>query len=312
MNTDKNYDTTPEIDLIEIIGVLFKKKILILSLTFSATALAVIYSLSLPNIYTSKTLLSPTSTENSISNKLGNYSAIAGIAGINLPSNSNSKTSEAIERIKSFDFFENQFLPHINLEDLVAAVNWNQSENAIKYDKKIFNNQDNKWVKEVNSSRLLKPSNQEAFEEYEKILLISEDKNTSFISMEIKHVSPYISQKWSQLIIQRINSHMRDLDKIEAINSIDFLNSSAQKAQLSGLKDVISNLLETQMRILTLAEASEYYIFKIISSPLAPEKKSGPSRAIICIIGVFFGLFIGIVISLTAHYVGSRKMEPGL
>lgn len=312
MITEKNYDTMPEIDLIEVIGVIFKKKLLILSLTFSATALAVIYSLSLPNIYASNSLLSPTSTESSLGNKLGNYSALAGIAGIDIPANSNNKTTEAIERIKSFDFFENQFLPHINFEDLVAAVNWNQFDNTIIYDKKIFNILDNKWVRDVKLPRLPKPSNQEAFEEYKKILSISEDKNTSFISMEIKHVSPYISQEWSQLIIQRINSHMRDLDKVEATNSIDFLNSVAEKAQLSGLRDVISNLLENQMRTLTLAEANENYIFKIISSPLAPEQKSGPSRAIICILGAFFGFFIGIIISIIVHYLESRKKELSL
>ena len=51
----------------------------------------------------------------------GSYSAIAGMAGINLSSGTENKSLEAIERIKSLDFFANYFLPSIKLEDIYAV-----------------------------------------------------------------------------------------------------------------------------------------------------------------------------------------------
>ena len=38
-----------------------------------------------------------------------------------------------------------------------------------------------------------------------------------------------------------------------------------------------------------LAAASEEYVFQIIDPPVAPELKSEPSRALICILGVLLG-----------------------
>ena len=40
-----------------------------------------------------------------------------------------------------------------------------------------------------------------------------------------------------------------------------------------------------------MASATESYIFKVINSPAVPEKKSAPSRALICLLVTFFGLF---------------------
>ena len=47
-----------------------------------------------------------------------------------------------------------------------------------------------------------------------------------------------------------------------------------------------------------LASANEDYVFKIIDSPLIPEEKSKPSRALICIFGTILGAFINLIIIL--------------
>ena len=54
-------------------------------------------------------LLAPTGEEETLGKKLGGYSSLAGIAGINISSERGSKSKEAIERIKSYDFFIEEF-----------------------------------------------------------------------------------------------------------------------------------------------------------------------------------------------------------
>ena len=51
----------------------------------------------------------------------------------------------------------------------------------------------------------------------------------------------------------------------------------------------MSSLIQDQVQVLMLAEASDDYVFKPIVSPIAPEKKSKPSRALICILGTIIG-----------------------
>lgn len=296
-----------EVSLKEIFLVLSSKKILITTITTLSAIFAVLYSLSLPNIYTSNALLAPTSSEDSLSNKLGSFSPLAGLAGLGLSADPGSKSSEAIARISSYDFFVNQFIPNIDFENLVAAKKWIKTSNTLNYDSSIFNKTSNKWVTSDKPPFLSKPSNQEAYEIYTKILTISEDKRTSFISISIEHISPFIAEKWLKLIIHNINDHMRELDKSIAKSSIDFLNVTAQKTNLSEMKLVISKLVENQVQILTLAESNKDYVFKAISSPIAPEKKSKPSRSSIASMGTFIGFMISIIISLLLYYLAPKK-----
>ena len=79
-NTDNidNYDA--EIDLKELFLILWNKKILISIITTIAAILSVLYALSLPNIYSSHALLAPSNPNESLTSKLGAYSALAGMA----------------------------------------------------------------------------------------------------------------------------------------------------------------------------------------------------------------------------------------
>ena len=214
-----------------------------------------------------------------------------------------SKTQEAIERIKSFEFFSKHFIPNIQLENLMAVKKWIPEENTLIYDENLFNPNTKVWKRDVSYPKKIIPSNQEAFEEvYEKILSISMNKNSGFVSISITHKSPMIAKKWLDLIILNINESMRELDKQSSQRSIDFLNESTKLTSVRSINDVISILLENQMQTLMLANSQKDYVFKIIESPIAPEKKSGPGRALICIILTFLGGLFSICVVFVQHY----------
>tara|TARA_B100000780_G_scaffold261631_1_gene214213 strand:- start:43121 stop:44047 length:927 start_codon:yes stop_codon:yes gene_type:complete len=307
MNNENFNNTDNEIDLKELFLAIWSKKILITLITTSAAIFSVLYALSLPNIYTSYALLAPTSVEDSLSGKLGAYSSLAGIAGISLPAESAGKSTEAIERIKSYDFFEDEFLPSIKIENLVATKKWIESSNDIIYNDKIFDKAANKWALNTDTLDSVKPSNQEAYEIYGEILSIEENSKNGFITISLEHVSPFIAKEWLNLIILKINNHMKQLDKILAENSINYLNRTSEKTNLTQIKGAISKLLQEQIQTLMLAEASKDYVFKPISSPIAPEKKSRPTRAFICILGTLLGFMLSVLISLGLYFINKEK-----
>ena len=96
-----------EIDLNGIFNIIWDRKYFISSLTSIFAVLSIIFSLFLPNIYTSSALLAPSNGDQSLSSKLSGYSSLAGLAGVNISNDADLKTIEAIERIKSFEFFSN-------------------------------------------------------------------------------------------------------------------------------------------------------------------------------------------------------------
>ena len=153
-----------EIDLSEIFDVLWKGKWIIVSLTAFVSVLAVIYSLLLPNIYESKAVLTPADSSNSISRSLQNYAGLAGLAGINLNTASDeSNSAQAMQKLRSLSFFENNILPNIFLPDLMALKSWDLRTNTLNYDKRIYDEKTKTWVRDYSHPSTQIPSAQESF-----------------------------------------------------------------------------------------------------------------------------------------------------
>ena len=291
-----------EIDFKELILLFWKKKVTIILLTTAFAVFSVAYALYLPNIYQSKSLLAPTDQQESLSSKLSSYKNLAGLAGVSLPGTGTTKTNEAIERIRSFKFFSEQFLPLIKLENLMALKKWEPENNSLVYDESLYDVKQSKWIRDVKYPLKVIPSEQEAFLTYLEILSINVDDETGFVSISMDHMSPVIAKKWLDIIIMNINTNMRELDKEKAKNSINFLNESSGSTSVQSIKIAIAALLEEQMQTLMLASSDEDYIFKVIDAPIVPEIKSSPSRAIICIVITLLGGFLSLLIVLVQSY----------
>ena len=179
--------TGNELDFKLLIQVILKRKKFILLITSIMFSLSLVLAIISPNIYTSKATLLMSNPEESLSNMLGGYSGLAGFAGVSFLSGSGDKSDEAIERIQSFDFFSKYFLPNIKLENLMAVRRWDAEKNKIDYRDSKFDEKTQKWVRDVDFPKKPRPSSQEAFEVYEKILTAEKDNRTNFIYLSLEH-----------------------------------------------------------------------------------------------------------------------------
>lgn len=296
VNNDINLDH--EINLRQLVLAIWYKKITILSIFLIFSLLSVSYSLSLKDIYTSSSVLAATRSDESLSSNISGFSQIAGSVGIPLPSADSRLSKEALAKIKSFDFFSNEILPNIHIKNILAVEKWSPKENIIVYDKNIYLEESDKWLGNVEDPRLTIPSIQKAHREFQKMVDISIDKNTGFVTLSVSHQSPYLAQKWTAMIIQKINESMREEEKILAERSISFLEETSKTENLQSIRDAISNLLESQIKSLMLVSANENYVYKILDAPIVPEIKSSPQRALIFIAGSLLGLILGILVSI--------------
>lgn len=300
MNQEDKYND--EIDLYELFIIAWNKKFFVVSLTSIFAIISVIYSLSLPNVYTSTSLLAPSNQEDTFTSRLGGMSGLASIAGVNLSQSNATTSDEAIGRVKSFNFFSNYILPNIKLENLLAVKEWVSESNTIIYDQGVFDSKTNKWLGNDFNINNTQPSNQQAYRRYSDIFSINVDEENGFVSFSIKHQSPELAKKWLDLIIYNINESMREIDKRDAQNAINFLNESTNTTSIQSIREVISALLESKMQTLMLASTNKDYVFKVLDSPIVPELKSGPYRSIICLIGTLIGGFISLLIVFIQHY----------
>lgn len=311
-NYNKSSDDYEDlINLRELFDILMHGKWIIISATTFVTIAGVVYSLFLPNIYESKALVVPVGSSSGISRALQGYSGLAGLAGISLPSANagESNSVKAMEKITSLSFFENNIIKNIFLPDLMALKSWNPNSNTLIYDQDIYNQDKNTWVRDYSYPQKQIPSAQESFKVFlTDHLALSEDKNTGFITISIKHKSPYVAKQWTELIINEVNSFYRQQDKSKSEKTVRYLNKQISMNSLSEVKRVISELMQDETQKLALIEANEFYVFDYIDQPVVEEEKSEPNRLTIIFLSLFLGIILSIVLVFLNHYFLKKEV----
>ena len=299
-----------EVDLRELFYVLLEGKWIIVSVTSFVSIIGIIYSLFLPNIYESKAMLVAVNPSSGISGALQSYSGLAaGLTGIRLPSGGDEGNStKAIKKISSLIFFENNILTNIYLPDLMAVKSWDYKTNTLAFDNSIYKIDSNTWVRDYSYPQQQIPSAQESFEVFStEHLSLSEDKKSGFITLSIKHQSPFIAKKWADLVVNEVNAFYRQKDKSESERAVSYLNQQISMTVLSEIKQVLAQLLQEETKKLTLIEANKFYVFDYIDPPAVMEQKLEPKRALICILSALLGGMISFLLVLIRHYVFSEK-----
>ena len=292
-----------EANLTEIFKIIWDGKRLIIYIGVIFSIFAVIFSLFLPNIYRAESILVPAIDSASEKSSIGNVSGLASLAGINIGDvDGPSKSDQAMEKILSLSFFSQHILPHIYLPNLMAYDYWDEKNNGNFYKKDEYDVENEEWIREVSSPFQRIPSPQDAHIQFTKLINISQDDETGFILLSVEHESPSIAFVWSNLIFNEVNKFFRMRDKLEAEESISYLNQQISETNFAEVKQALSELIQTELQKLTLIQSNEDYVFKYIDPPAIEEFKSKPSRALICIfIGILGGL-IGITIVLLRHF----------
>jgi hypothetical protein len=296
------------IDLREFFYALWEGKWIIVSLTAFASIFGVIYSLSLPNIYESKAILVPVNSSSSISGALRSYSGLAGLAGISLPAGGDEGNSaKAMQKIKSLSFYENHILTNIHLPDLMAFKSWDSETNTVSYNENAFDTTSNTWIVDDSDPMQKIPSAQKSFQAFKSQLNLIVDNKTGFVTLSIKHQSPFLAKQWVELVVNEVNSFYRQKDKLESEKAVSYLNQQISMTSLSEIKQVLAQLLQEETKKLTLIEANQFYVFDYIDPPAVMEEKSAPTRSTICIIIALLGGILSTLLVLFRYYVLSVK-----
>ena len=296
-------ETEDEINLLAVMGLIWREKVTVISITAVFAVLSVVYALSLPNIFRAHALLLPVSEDSSMrfSQQLG---LAANFTGIDIGSSS-GKTQASLATLQSREFI-NQFIHKHELLPWLFASRYQPSIRASTIDSNIYNTDSGEWnVGNSNSASI--PTNWEAYETFSGALTVSENQGTGLITLSLEWIDPGLAASWLNLLIADANDYLRDKDTIEATESVDFLQDQLESTQLLEMQRMLYQLIESQMRTLMLADAKEGYAFEVIDPAVAPENKSRPRRSIICISITFLGAMLSVVFVLARNAWAHRS-----
>lgn len=256
-----------------------------------------------PNEYASKALLSPVDEDSSLANVARRFDGIAQLAGFSLGGSEVSEVDIALEVLKSRDFIFEFITKRELLIPLFGGYDWDSVNNIVKIDPDTYDVDNNKWVREVDPPFSPEPSLEEAYKLWmEDIMDVSIDRQTKFIDIKIKYISPYESQKWLTWIIQDVNNLLRKRDVDVADRAIGYLQTEVVNTESLELREVYYSLIEEQTKTKMLAFSNKYYALDVIDSPSFSLKKVGPFRLLLSILGLIVGYFAGLFASLVIQY----------
>ena len=286
-----------EIDLNQVLRILWQNKMLLTGIIALFSLIALVYSLFLPNVYKSEALLNPVGEQSSMSSSSRGMGGIASLAGINLGTDSFGNNSlKALDKLSSLSFFTDHILPNIFLPDLMALDSWDSTNNKIIYDANIYDEVTQSWVRDFKYPQTQVPSPQESYEIFiQNHFSMSQDSETLFVTIAVKHQSPFIAHQWTELIVKELNKFFRIKDKAEAQAAIDYLNKQLALTSFTEIKVAIAELFQKKTQQLTLIEVSDFYVYDYIDPPAIMEKKSEPKRLIILVIGGFTGIIVALL-----------------
>jgi hypothetical protein len=190
----------------------------------------------------------------------------------------------------------------------MALKSWNSKTNTLTFNDSIYDTSTNTWIRDFSYPGQQIPSAQESFKVFKSKLSLNVDKNTGFVTLSIKHQSPFIAKQWTELIINEVNAFYRQKDKSESEKAVRYLNEQILITGLSEIKQSIAQLLQEETKKLTLIEANQYYVFDYIDPPAVMERKSEPKRSLIFILSALLGGMLSIVFVLIRHYVIKQKV----
>lgn len=295
-----------EIDLRELFTAIWQGKWIIIAITTLFAVASVFYAINQPNIYKSEALLAPAEQDKAggLGALAGQFGGLASLAGVNLGSGGGvDKTQMALEVLKSRQFTSEFIQKHNILPDLMAVESWNRKTNKIIYNKYVYNQAENKWLREVKAPLKPEPSMQEAYKLFSQLVSANINTENGMITIAVEHVSPYIAQQWVNWLIRDINKTMKQRDVLEANKSTQFLMSQLEQTKIADIRAVLYKLVEEQAKTIMFANVRDEYVFKTIDPAIVPEQKFKPKRALICVFGVLLGGFFSTLLVLVRHFI---------
>ncbi|PCJ35829.1 MAG: hypothetical protein COA93_02435 [Alphaproteobacteria bacterium] len=288
-----------EINLIELVLILKKYWILVISSGPIVGIITFVILMYIPNIYVSEILLSPRAMEEG--NKLsGGLSAIGSLAGVKLGGSGDVKVPVALEIIKSrrfqVDFVHRRDL----IVDLFALKSWDGQNNI--YDDEIYDIANGKWVRDVKFPRTPEPQDWEIFETFSQLIIVKED-DKGFIKVLLESRSPVLSKKWLTWIIEDVNEYMRQREQKELKISMNFLTKSLEDVALQNIRQIFFQLIAEQTKKLMMTESHKDFVFEILDPAFQPVSAAKPKKLLILVAMMMLAFILTSISVIVREYM---------
>lgn len=328
MNETENLNSDDEIDLLDLVSVLLKRKWLIIGITGIAMTLVLIYAAVslilppetsyLPNEYTPQAhmLINDSSSSGGGMSSLLSSSglgSLASLAGIKAPSGS-TFSALAIYLSQSNSFLD-------SVVDKFALIERYKIKKSPR----------------ATSRATLKKNLMVEFDDKAGVLSIKfTDIDPVFAQSIVNYAVEYLGNRFAEMDLDKnklqkenfedniqntyneiikLENESQKLDKSAAMGGYTSNGSSMVLESTRIMREIeaqqaVYTQLKAQYELLKVEMASESPIFQVLEYAEVPDQKSGPSRGMLCLIVTFAAFFGSIFLSFVLNAIENIRKDP--
>lgn len=308
----QRYLEEDEIDLRELGRTIWSHKFGIAIFSFLVTAAAVLFALSKPNEYESKTLLMP--TESAKPSVGGNLAALAGMAGVDIGGGGAPGPEESYNALLNDFAFMKSFIKEYNLHKILNSADAVKNYKfALGYDA-IY-----KALNQKNSDETNEPISEEeeifnTYEDLSKMITVAADKKSAILTVSAKNSDAVLAKDLVEKFLKFASEHLRKAEMSDNDQKIAYYDKEMKQTSDVALKLKLAELESALIQKKVLADANEFYNVKQFTKPqVAYEKdKVGPKRALIVVVAFVTSLILGIFGVFFIEFLKSKPREESL
>jgi uncharacterized protein involved in exopolysaccharide biosynthesis len=269
-----------KIDLKELVQALWRKRVLIASLSVGFAVVAAAAAWLQRDKFEATVMISPISkSERDGGGAAGFASQLGGVAALaGLSLGADTQKTEALAVLQS-RALKTEYIAKNDLLPLLFPDRWDAKQRAWKQSKRA-------------------PTLWQASEHFFSIMQVEKDKRTDLWKVSVTWTDPVIAAKWANGLVSLANESMRQRSVREGEAHIAYLNEEGSKTDLAQVRTAIYAVLESEIKNLMLAKGPGDFALRVIDPAVPPQDRSSPNRLLWVVAGLMFGLLTSVLVVL--------------
>jgi capsular polysaccharide biosynthesis protein len=142
---------------------------------------------------------------------------------------------------------------------------------------------------------------------HESIRFVDHNPETDIISIRIRFSDPDLSAQWANNYVAEFNSYMKKRALQEVERKQVFLNQQLQETDMVELHKSIYRLIEAQTAVSMLASSTDEYVLQVLDPAYSPLERFSPARKRVTILGAAGGFSIAFFLIIASVPVKRLK-----
>ncbi len=278
-------------------------KIIGLGVTFSV--IAIVYALSLPNEYSASVVTASNMDKGNKSAGLSGLGGLASLAGVNLGGGDTYSPEVLQKMLLSTSILASFARTYELVPEIMAVESYSLKSNSFSYKESIYDPRTGEWTRKVMYPATQEPSDSEIAHELRQKLNVTYDRATKLISVSYRSYSPEFAPRLVTSLIEHLNQQVRVKERLSTERTIQDIEKILEEANSIEVKVALQSILEEQYKKLTLARTRPEYALMTVEPAFVPFMKSGPNRAVLCLLIVFIGVAASTLLMWTVRIIKS-------